>query len=290
MSFALFTDSCCDMPTHYCKEHHIHVIPMSYLVNEEAFQDQMGTAQEYHDFYQRIRNGEMPSTTQVNVGEFITAFEPILANGQDILYIGLSSALSGTLNSARLAREQLQAQYPDRTIVSIDSASASMGQGLLVHQAMLLRQKGESIYQVAQWVEQNKLRVQLWFTVDDLNHLYRGGRLSRAAALMGTIAGIKPVLHLDAQGRLVPKDKVRGRKRALKALVDKMQQFATPDEQSPVFISHGDCADDAQAVADLVQAQFGICVDRIHFIGPVIGAHSGPGTVALFFMGEHRQA
>lgn len=290
MSYVLFTDSCCDMPQQYYAEHDIRVIPLSCLIGGDSFLDQMTTDEEFHAFYQRIRSGEMPSTTQVNAEQFITAFEPVLAAGQDMLYIGFSSALSGTFNSARLACKELSEKYPERKILSLDSACASMGEGLLVHQAAQLKKQGKSIDEVAAWVEDNKLNLQHWFTVDDLHHLHRGGRVSGAAAIMGSLIGIKPVLHVDDHGRLIPQEKARGRKRALKALADHMEQSGADIGRTPIFISHGDCVDDARAVADMIRERFGATVDNIHYIGPVIGAHAGPGTVALFFMGKHRQA
>lgn len=290
MAYVLFTDSCCDLPLHYYEENEIKVVPLSCLIGNDTFEDRMVTDEQFHTFYQRVRGGEMPSTTQVNADQFINMFEPALAQGNDVLYVGFSSALSGTFNSARLAREELSEKYPDRKIISLDSACASMGQGLLLYQANLLKKQGKSIDEVAEWIEQNKLNLHHWFTVDDLHHLHRGGRVSGAAAVVGTLIGIKPVLHVDNQGRLIPQEKVRGRKRALKALVDHMEQSGTDIGKSPIFISHGDCLEDAQAVAEMIKQRFGATAEMINYIGPVIGSHSGPGTVALFFMGQNREA
>lgn len=290
MSFTLFTDSCCDMPQSYYAQNDIHVVPLSYLIGNDTFPDTMATDAQYHAFYERVRSGEMPSTTQVNADQFQRAFEPELKAGRDVLYVGFSSALSGTFNSARIAREQLTQDYPDRKIYTVDSTCASMGQGLLVHQVMQQRDAGWELEKVVAWIEENKLNVNHWFTVDDLHHLRRGGRVSGAAAVVGTLIGIKPVLHVDNQGRLIPQEKVRGRRRALKALVDHMEEMGTDIGKSPVFISHGDCREDVQVVVDLIKERFGIGVEAIHYVGPVIGSHSGPGTVALFFMGKNRES
>ena len=199
----------------------------------------------------------------------------------------LSSALSGSYNSALLAREMLLEEFPDAVISIIDTRCASMGQGLLVHYALNFRDKGWDHQQIVEWVENNKLRIAHWFTVDDLEHLKRGGRVSGTAAFVGNILNIKPVLHVDNEGRLVPVTKVKGRK-SIKTLFEKMKETAiTPAEQT-VFISHGDSVDDANYLADMIKEQLGVKEIVINPIGPVIGAHAGPGTIALFFLASHR--
>ncbi|MEA4847258.1 MAG: DegV family protein [Clostridiaceae bacterium] len=290
MSYTLFSDSCCDLPQSYYTENDIHVITLDCKVSDDIFADCMVSPEEFHRFYQRIRNGEPCTTAQINIAQYLAAFEPDLNQGRDVLYIGFSSALSGTYNSARLACEELCERYPERKIAVIDSVSASLGQGLLVHQAMLLKKQGKSFDEVVQWVEENKRNLHHWFTVDDLHHLHRGGRISGAATVMGTLINVKPVLYMDNMGRLIPREKVHGRRKSLKALLDHMEDLALDIGGTPIFVSHGDCPEDAMMLVSMIRERFGVDVDMINYIGPVIGSHSGPGTVALFFMGKNREA
>ena len=215
-------------------------------------------------------------------------FEEVLKHGRDVLYIAFSSGLSGSCNSAKVAAQELQAKYPDNRVEVVDSLCASLGQGLYVYHAVQEKKKGKSIDQVIQWLEENKLNLCHWFTVDDLNHLKRGGRVSPATAFFGTMLNIKPVLHVDDEGHLIPMGKVRGRKASLDALVDHMAQTAINPKEQVIFISHGDSEADAKYVADQVRAKFKSKEIYINPIGPVIGAHSGPGTMALFFLGSKR--
>ena len=234
----------------------------------------------------------MPTTSQANPEQAKEAFTACLEQGQDVLYIAFSSGLSGTCGSGMIAADEIRESglYPDRRIVVIDSLSASLGEGLLVHKAVLLKEAGKSLDEVADWVEKNKLHLCHNFTVDDLFHLHRGGRVSKATAILGTMINIKPVLHVDDEGHLIAIGKVRGRKKSLSALVDRMadQIKGYEDQNDVVFISHGDCLEDAEYVKKLVQERFGIEKFIINHVGPTIGAHSGPGTVALFFMGNPR--
>ena len=239
-------------------------------------------------FYAKLREGKMSTTSQINADEFTRTFEPILEAGEDVLYIAFSSGLSGTCQSAYIARDELKEKYPERKIYVFDSLCASMGEGLLVYQAALLKRAGTDVDSLYKWLGENVLKLCHWFTVDDLNHLKRGGRVSTTAALVGTMLGIKPVLHVDDEGHLIPVSKVRGRRQSLDARVQKMAETAIhPDEQT-IFISHGDCLKDAEYVAEQVRSKFGVKNIQINSIGPVIGAHSGPGTVALFFFGTQR--
>ena len=230
----------------------------------------------------------MSTTTQINSEEFLRVFTPLLEAGQDVLYIAFSSGLSGTCQSALLAREELRRRFPERRLEVFDSLCASMGEGLLVYHAAKLRQEGRDMDQVLAWLKENVLRLCHWFTVDDLNHLKRGGRVSTATALVGTMLGIKPVLHVDNEGHLISVSKVRGRRQSLEALVSRMEETAVNPAEQTVFISHGDCLEDAQFVAQHVREKLGVTQIQIGYIGPVIGAHSGPGTVALFFLGKER--
>ena len=236
-----------------------------------------------------MRKKEMFTTTQVNAFRFIDFFEPILQDGFDILHIGFSSGLSGTYQSCLQAIEELKEKYPDRRIVAVDSLCASLGQGLLVHYAANNLENGMSLDDNAAWVEANRLNICHWFTVDDLMFLHRGGRVSKTSAVAGSLLGIKPVLHVSNEGKLVAVSKVRGRDAALETLAKNMKEaFSEAPEAATVFISHGDCEQDAQKTAAFVQKHTGCNVQIINTLGAVIGCHAGPGTVALFYLGSAR--
>ena len=242
-----------------------------------------------HDFYEALRAGQPCTTSAVNVDAFVSAMEPLLKQGRDVLCIAFSSGLSNTYNAAALAVEELAQKYPERKIYAVDSLCASLGQGLLIYLAAQERSKGKSIEEVRDWVEKEKYHLCHWFTVEDLQFLKRGGRVSAATALVGTMLSIKPVMHMDNAGLLINISKARGRKASLRALVDRMEQLAIQPEEQTVFISHGDSLEDAQFVANEVQSRLGVQKPiTINYVGPVIGAHSGPGTIALFFLGKER--
>lgn len=232
----------------------------------------------------------MPTTMAANPQMIEQVLRRYLDEGFDVLYIVFSSGLSGSYNSAALVGESLREEYKEAKIYVIDSLCASLGEGLIVHKALKLKQEGKTIDEAAAWIQEKKLNICHQFTVNDLFHLHRGGRVSRAAAIVGTIINVKPILHVDNEGKLVPHDKVRGRKRALTALVDNMGKCmgSLQNENDTVFISHGDCQEDAEFVADLIRRRFGINDVFVSILGPTIGAHTGPGLVALFFMGEVR--
>ncbi|EEG48254.1 EDD domain protein, DegV family [Blautia hydrogenotrophica DSM 10507] len=242
------------------------------------------------EFYDRMRKGSMPTTAQVNPEDARALIEPYLKAEKDVLHIAFSSGLSGSYNSARIAGEELQEEYPDRKIVVIDSLAASLGQGLLVYLAQKKKEEGKTMDEVAQWVMEHRLNMVHTFTVDDLNHLYRGGRVSKTTAVVGGVLNIKPVLHVDDEGKLIPVGKVRGRKKSLLALVDMMEEKLGNYKNScdTIFISHGDCEQDAQFVVDKIKEKYPIKTVLMNHVGATIGAHSGPGTVALFFVGENR--
>lgn len=286
--FVITTDTAADLPESYIKESRIEVLPLYYNLGGTIYGGESDLSPE--DFYKRMRNGQMPTTMAVNPEHAKEVFRKHLEAGEDILHIALSSALSGSCNNAVLAANELLEEFPNRRLIVVDSFSVSLGEGLLVYKANKLKEQGRSIIEVAAWLEENKFQVCHLFTVDDLFHLQRGGRISKAAAILGTMINVKPVLHVDKDGKLAPLHNVRGRKKALTALVDHMQeQMAGFEEQNDlVFISHGDCIDDAKYVADLVNTRLGIASSMIHFVSPTIGSHSGPGTVALFFLGHTR--
>lgn len=287
--YKIITDSTSDLPASLVQELELHVIPMLYTVGGK---DYLNTPDERflssHDFYEMLRTGKVSTTTQINGEVFKDEFRPYLLEGLDILYLGFSSRLSSTFSSVLIASQDLKDEFPDRKIVVIDTLAASMGEGLIVYHAAARKKQGMSINEVASWVEENKLHLAHWFTVDDLNHLRRGGRVSGAAAFVGTMLNIKPVLHVDNEGHLIPVEKVRGRRKSLEALVSHMENSALKPEEQTVFISHGDAPDDAAYLEKLVRERFGVKSVYINPIGPVIGSHSGPGTVALFFLATKR--
>lgn len=287
--YVIVTDSTTDITPKMIKEIGVQVLPLKFTIDGKTYEDiPDGGQMENKVFYGKLRSGSMSTTTQVNSEEFIAVFEPILKEGKDILYIGFSSGLSGTYQSALMAKEELKEKYPNQKIVTFDSLCASMGEGLLVYLAAGLKKNGKDIDYVYDWLKVNHLNLCHWFTVDDLHHLKRGGRVSAAAAVVGTMLGIKPVLHVDNEGHLIPVSKVRGRRQSLDALVKRMEETAMNPAEQTVFISHGDCLEDAQYVADQVKLKMKVKNISMNLIGPVIGAHSGPGTVALFFLGTER--
>lgn len=288
-TYRIVTDSTTDLTPELIQELDVQVIPLCYIMEGKTYHNIPGGGEMTdREFYAKLRAGSMSTTTQVNSEEFLRVFTPLLEAGQDVLYIGFSSGLSGTYQSAGLGREELKQRFPGRRLEVFDSRCASMGEGLLVYHAAKLQQAGKSLDEVLSWLKENVLNLCHWFTVDDLNHLKRGGRVSTATALVGTMLGIKPVLHVDNEGHLIPVSKVRGRKQSLDALVRRMEDTALDPAGQMVFISHGDCLEDARYVERQIREKLGVRQVELGFIGPVIGAHSGPGTVALFFLGKER--
>lgn len=286
--FIIATDSTSDLPYKYLEDNHIPFIPLTFNIQGVDKKDDMGRTIDYKDFYSKMREGEPTTTAQITMHEFISFFEPILQKGQDFIYIGFSSGLSGTFESSVMAQRELVAKYPQRKLTVIDSRCASMGEGLLVHLAVEKKKGGASYDEVVKWTEDNKLKLNHWFTVDDLHHLHRGGRVSATSAIIGSILKIKPILNVNNDGKLIPMEKATGRKHALKRLAELMEENAVDPSSQTIFISHGDSVEDAEYVASLVRERFGVENIMINFIGPVIGSHSGPGTIALFFMGKNR--
>lgn len=288
--YKILTDSTTDLSPQLVAQTGVTVLPMTYTIGEKSYRnDPEETDLSSGDFYDMLRGGAMSTTSQINVETFREVAGKMARDGFDVLYVGFSSGLSGTFNSARIAFEDLSAEYPEHKFLAVDSLCASMGEGLLVYHAAQQQKAGRSIEETARWLEENKLHLAHWFTVDDLMFLFRGGRVSRTSAWAGTLLNIKPVMHVDDEGHLIPLEKVRGRKKSLKALVDHMEQTATaPVADQTVFITHGDCIEDAEYVADLVRERFGVTDILINYVDPVIGAHSGPGTMALFFLASER--
>lgn len=284
--FVITTDSTVDLPIEYLKKQENMVISLSYILEGKTYEDLHGLPSK--EFYDKVRTGALPTTSQVNPEQARAAFEAVLKEGKDILHIAFSSGLSGSYNSARIAAEELMEENKEVTIRVVDSLCASMGEGMLVYKVNEQKDQGKTLEETVKWAEENKLHICHNFTVDDLNHLHRGGRVSKATAIIGTMVNIKPLLHVDNEGHLISIGKIRGRKKSLIALVDRMTEQITGFENNIVMISHGDCLEDAEFVKKHVEEKFGIKNFMIHPVGPVIGAHSGPGTIALFFMGNPR--
>ena len=286
--FDIVTDSACDMPEEYLSQHGVVCVKLGYTMGEENYEGENGLHLEPADFYARVRGGEMPTTSQVTGEIAKTHMEKILQKGRDVMAITFSSALSGTSGSFVVAQRELSALYPDRKIVVVDSLCASMGQGLLLDYALKKAETGASLEETAEYVEDLKLHICHYFTVDNLFHLKRGGRVSTATAIVGSLLKIKPVMHVSNEGKLVPIGKAMGRKKSLHQLVELLVEDKDMDENDPIFISHGDCMEDVEYVKKLLQERIPGVQIYVNYVGPVIGAHSGPGTVAIFNKGKKR--
>ena len=287
--YVLITDSSADLSQEMVQELGVTVLPLSFTIQGKTYRNYPDNREmDLPLFYDMLRAGELATTSAVNVAEYTQAMEPILQEGKDVLILAFSSGLSSTYQASVLAAGELREKYPDRKIYTVDTLCASLGQGLLVYLAAQEQRKGKSIEEVRDWAEETKLHLCHQFTVDDLHFLKRGGRISATTAVVGSMLQIKPVLHVDNEGHLINIGKARGRQASLKALVDKMEKTVTEEGRKTVFISHGDCRKDAVTVADMVRERFGTQDIRINFVGPVIGAHSGPGTLALFYLGTER--
>lgn len=286
--YKITTDNTADLPYSYYREHDIEYMYLTYQL--EGINYGKNNELNCKEFYDKMRNGSMPTTSQVNSEEAKEVLRPFLEEGFDILHLAFSSGLSGSYNSVRLAAEELQEEFPERKIVVVDSLCASLGEGLFVDKAVELKEEGKTLEENAAWLEEHRKNFCHVFTVDDLFHLHRGGRVSKAAAVVGTMINLKPLLHVDNEGHLIPIGKVRGRKKSLAGLVALMEERvgSWKDKNAKIFISHGDCQEDAEYVAKLVKEKFGYETFLINTIDATIGTHSGPGTVALFFMGDYR--
>ena len=286
MSYRIITDSCCDLPEAMYGELGLSMIPLT--LNFRGAEHTDLSEGFMKEMYAGLRAGETASTAAVNPDGWASLMEPVLAGGEDVLVMAFSSGLSTTYQSAVIAANDLSEKYPDRKICVVDTLCASLGQGLLVWYACKKRDEGMSLEELTAWCEENKLHLCHWFTVDDLMYLKRGGRVSAATALVGTMLQIKPVLHVDNEGHLINVSKARGRKASVEALAKKMGETAIPGANDTVFICHGDCIDDAEHLAKLVKEKYGVKEVLIYYTGAVIGSHSGPGTLALFYLGEKR--
>lgn len=288
MKTVIFTDSCCDLSIDYVRENNIEVMPLTVNINSTYVSDDLGQTIKHKDFYDSIRNGEMPSTSTVNTFAFEEKFKEYTKKGYSIIYIGFSSALSGCVNSANIAKGIVEEEMEDADITVVDTKSASLGLGLLVYRASDMLKNGDSKEVIINWLEENKLKVNHWFTVDDLNHLKRGGRVSSTAAAIGTILSIKPIMNVSDEGKLTPITKVKGRKKSIKHLEEMLKEKIVNPEEQTVFISHGDCLDEAEKLRDMIIENNKVKDVIINYVGPTIGSHSGPGTLALFFLANGR--
>ncbi len=288
-NFVIVTDSSADLDQALVDELGVEVLPLSLTLNGKTYRDYPDRRElDPKELYRRLRAGEVATTSAINTQSVEELLRPMLESGKDVLFLAFSSGLSASCQSATLACQELSQEFPDRKIFVVDTLCASLGQGLLVYLTAQEAKKGKTIEEVRDFAENTKLHLCHWFTVDDLHFLKRGGRISAATAMLGTMLSIKPVLHVDDEGHLISISKARGRKASIQAMVDKAAETAIQPEKQTMFICHGDCMEDAEYLASLVKERWG--VERIHigYTGPVIGSHSGPGTLALFFLGEHR--
>lgn len=287
--YVIMTDSSCDLPSELATNLGLEVVPLTVLLDEKTFRNYLDEREiSAADFYAQIKAGKSATTSAVNVDEFTQAMEPFLQAGKDVLYLGFSSGLSATYQASTIAAEDLAAKYPEAKVLAVDTLCASMGQGLIVYLAAQAKQGGKGIEEVRDYVESIRLNLAHYFTVDDLHHLKRGGRISAAAAILGSTLHIKPILHVNDEGRLIPIGKVRGRKQAIKKLAEHLMELGTDLEGQSIFISHGNCLEEAELLASMIRELTPVKEVILSFVGPVIGAHSGPGTIALFFLGKHR--
>ncbi len=287
--------SCCstaDLTAEHFEKRNINYICFHFELGGKQYTDDLGKSIGFHDFYQAMVNGAETKTSQVNADEYKEYFEAFLKAGKDILHVCLSSGISGSINSAMIAKAELEEKYPDRKIYVVDSLGASSGFGLLMDKVADLRDQGMAIDEVYAWVEANKLKMHHWFFSTDLTFFVKGGRVSKTSGFVGTMLSICPLLNMDDQGRLIPRYKIRTKKKVIKAIVDKMEEHAQEglDYSGKCYISQSDCYEDARAVADLVEERFPKLNGKveINYVGTTIGSHTGPGTVALFFWGDER--
>ena len=284
--YIIFTDSCCDVSPELLAQWGVPYANMTFSFDGED-KEYINADITNKEFYDRMRQGACAKTAAINADTFTNAFKPILKEGKDILYVAFSSGLSTTVNSAHMAADDLKESYPDRKIVIVDTLAASAGGGLMVYMAVAKKNEGASIEENAAYIESLIPQHCIWFTVDDLEYLKRGGRVSPLVAFAGSVLGIKPILQMDSEGHLVKVGTARGRKKAIEALANKYAELSCEEKNTPIFVSHADSEEDAKQLVDLL-AQQGAEVTLLTEIGPVIGAHAGPGTIALFFVGKHR--
>lgn len=290
MNFEIVTDSSSNLLDETIGRFGLHILPLTFMIDGQQRQSFVkGEKSDLKQFYTMMREGKVITTSLPNMSDSEILLRSLLEAGRDILYLGFSSGLSGTYQAIALLLDNLAAEFPERRVMHVDTLAASGGEGLLVYKAAQMAQAGASIEETRQWVEDNKLKLAHWFTVDDLMFLFRGGRATRTSAWAGTMLNIKPVMHVDNDGHLIPLEKVMGRKKSILGMLKHMEKTAdAPINEQTVFITHGDCLEDAEFLRDKIAEKFGVTDIHINYVDPVIGAHSGPGTLALFFMASHR--
>lgn len=289
MAYQIITDSACNLTEEMIDELQLEILPLTFMIDGEQHRSYLkGSKTDLRQFYDMMREGKVFTTSLPALNETEETMRAVLERGQDILYLGFSTALSGTYEATALLMKQLGEEYPERTLIPVETLAASGGEGMLVYLAAQKAREGAGIEEVAKFVRDTRDHLCHWFTVDDLMFLFRGGRVSRTSAWAGTLLNIKPVLHVDDEGRLIPMEKVRGRRKSIKALVDHMEQTAINPQSQTIFITHGDCIEDVETLKAEITKRFGITNFVVNYVDPVIGAHSGPGTLALFFVGEHK--
>lgn len=290
-NFVIITDSSCDLPHDYYKEHDVKLLHLSCHIGDVIY-DGINNIISEEEFYKQIRGGALPTTSQVNPEQAKAVMEEALKENKNVLYVAFSSGLSGTYQSGVIAANEVNEENPDANVVVVDTVCASVGEGVILHYAIKMRDEGKSIEETAKWLEENKCHVAHVVTVDDLNHLHRGGRISKTSAVLGSMINIKPMIHVNDEGKLINVGKMRGRKKALNNLLEMMEErigdYKTKDKNEIIMISHSDCLEDAQYVAECVKEKYGFDNILISYIGPVIGSHTGPGAIALCFMADHR--
>ncbi|MBX9185664.1 MULTISPECIES: DegV family protein [Clostridium] len=288
MGIKIITDSACDLTRDYIKNNNIGLLSLILNLNGQAIKDDLGETLSYKDFYNKMREGATPTTSQINAHEFEEEFIKYIKNGDSIIYISLSSNLSGTFNSANIAKNNLMDEYPNANIYLVDSLSVSVGQGLLVAKACEMRDSGIGAEEIVNWLEENKRKVIHSILIDDLNHLKRGGRISGATAAIGGLLNIKPTLFLDDEGKLIQGEKIKGKKKALRFLVNEVREKAVDTENEILYICHGDCLEEAETLRDMILEEVKFKNVIINYVGNVVGAHAGPGVLAAVFLGSNR--
>lgn len=287
--YVIMTDSCCDMPHHYIEEKNIPFVALTCNFKGKEYIDDFGLSLDYKAFYEGMANGEIPKTSQANADAFYKVFKDVINQGKDIIYIGVSSGLSGTYNSANIAKNMILDEHNDVRIAIVDILTASLGQGLMIMKAVEMKENGAGFDDVVNYLENNKMKLNTYITVNDLNHLKRGGRISTAAALFGTVLHIKPILTINDEGRVLPVIKAKGRKNALSTIAKIVIEKIENPEEATISICHGDAEEEALKLKELILKGVNVKNVVINYIGPVVGTYGGPGALAVFFMGEHRQ-
>ena len=288
MGIKIITDSACDLPREYININDIGLVSLILNLNGQAIKDDLGKTLSYKDFYNKMREGATPTTSQVNAHDFEEEFIKYVKDGDSIIYISISSSLSGTFNSANIAKNIILEEYPNANIYLVDSLSVAGGQGLLVSKACEMKAQGFTASEIVNWLEENKTKVIHSILIDDLNHLKRGGRISGTTAAIGGLLNIKPTLYLDNEGKLVQGEKIKGKKKSLRFLANEVKLKAINTENETLYICHGDCLEDAETLKNMILEEVKFKNVVINYVGNVVGAHAGPGVLAAIFLGKNR--